>query len=80
MANLPDIGSGAILGDDPSKQVESVIRQVNEWGRSISNENRTKLYKDESGKNRIIIGLLPDGTHGLVISKEGYDVVTDVFS
>lgn len=79
MANLPDVGSGAILGNDAGKQIESVIRQVNEWGRAISNENRTKLYQDNSGQNRIIIGLLPDGEHGLVISKEGTDVL-DVFS
>lgn len=80
MANLQDVGLGAIMGEDHTKQIESVARQVNEWGRALSNENRTKIYNDESGKARIIIGLLPDGTHGLVISKEGYDVVTDVFS
>lgn len=102
MPNLPDIGSGSILGDDPQKQVESVIRQVNEWGRAISNENRTRIMKSDSGieaitigqvpdsgtgimlrdednVRRIIIGTLPDGTIGMVVSKEGYDVITDVF-
>lgn len=75
MANLQDIGSGAVPAEDPAKQVESVIRQVNEWGRALSNEDRTKLYKDNSGKNRIIIGLLPNGDHGMRVSQEGFDVV-----
>lgn len=78
MANLPDVNLGAMLNDDPSQQAQAIVRQINEWGRKISNEDRTKLYKDEAGQNRIIIGLLPDGTHGLVISKAGTDVL-DVF-
>lgn len=75
MANLPDVHLGSMLNDDPNQQTESIVRQVNEWGRKISNEDRTKIYKDEAGDNRIILGLLPDGTHGLAISKEGIDVL-----
>lgn len=55
------------------------MRQLNEWGRLLSNEKRTEVYKDNSGTNRIIIGVLPDGDTGIVISKEGIDVLT-VFS
>lgn len=79
MAMLNDVSSGALPTDNPTKQVESMVRQVNEWARSISNEDRTKIYRDNSGQNRIILGLLPNGEHGLVISKEGVDVL-DVFS
>lgn len=31
---------------------------------------------DSSGDRRILMGFLPDGTYGLVISKEGVDVTT----
>lgn len=79
MANLPDVHLGSMLNDDPNQQTQSIVRQVNEWGRKISNEDRTKIYKDEAGDNRIILGLLPDGTHGMVVSKEGVDVL-DVFN
>lgn len=56
--------------------MESIVRQLNEWGRLLSNEKRTEVYKDNSGTNRIIIGVLPDGDTGIVISKEGIDVLT----
>lgn len=78
MPLLSDVSIGA-LGDDSQEQIKSVVKQINEQGRLISNENLTKLYKDNSGQNRIIIGMLPDGDSGLVISKEGIDVL-DVFS
>lgn len=34
------------------------------------------IVKDENNIPRIILGYLPDGTIGLVISKEGVDVLT----
>jgi hypothetical protein len=37
------------------------------------------LYYDSTGTPRIVIGILPDGTTGLVISKEGNNVL-DLFS
>ena len=40
-------------------------------------ENRIVIYDEDN--LRIIIGLLPDGTYGFVMSKEGYDLI-DVFS
>lgn len=38
-----------------------------------SNNYNTETYYDESNA-RILIGLLPDGSYGLVVSKTGYDV------
>lgn len=35
-----------------------------------------RLLVNDGTNNRIIIGLLPDGTFGLIISKEGYDVLS----
>ena len=43
-----------------------------------SNDYSTTAYYDNSN-SRILIGLLPDGTYGIVISKVGVDV-TSLFS
>ena len=42
-------------------------------------DNNRFLVADEDGLVRMIIGLLPDGTIGIVISKEGVNVL-DVFN
>lgn len=75
MPFLKDASVTAIQGD-ADKKLESLVQQVNEWARLISNEQMTKIYKDESGTNRIVVGLLPDKTVGLVMSKDGEDVLT----
>lgn len=36
------------------------------------------LYYDSNGLARIIIGILPDGTTGIVQSKDGIDVINDI--
>ena len=45
----------------------------------IEFDNNRFLVADENGIVRMIIGLLPDGTIGIVISKEGISVL-DVFN
>lgn len=42
-------------------------------------DNNRFLVADEDGIVRMIIGLLPDGTIGIVISKEGINVL-DAFN
>ena len=42
-------------------------------------DNNRFLVADEDGIVRMIIGVLPDGTIGIVISKEGVNVL-DVFT
>lgn len=79
MPILPDISASSINADDPKRQIESIVKQINNWGRDISNERRTDVYKDNSGTNRILIGVLPDGDTGIVISKVDVDVLS-VFS
>lgn len=74
MPFLPDISVNALPGNTPEEKMESLIRQVNEWGRLLSNEKRTDVYKDNSGTNRILIGLFPDNEAGIIISKEGTEV------
>ena len=77
MPYLDDVALGAVDGD-PDAAIRSVVKQVNEWARTLSNEKRADVYKDNTGINRIIIGVLPDGDSGIVVSKEGIDVL-DVF-
>lgn len=75
MPLLHDIAIGA-SDEDPTRKIESVVRQVNEWGRQLSNERLTDVYNDNSSTPRIIIGVLPDGDTGIVISRDGIDVNT----
>lgn len=42
-------------------------------------DNNRFLVADEDGLVRMIIGVLPDGTIGIIISKEGVNVL-DVFN
>lgn len=42
----------------------------------IEQESRTKIVRDETGTKRIILGRMPDGTYGLLVSKPGVDVDT----
>lgn len=76
MPILSDVTVSSINKDDPQKQMESMARQLNDWGRALSNERRTDLYKDNAGTNRILIGVLPNGETGIAISIEGVDVTT----
>ena len=52
-----------------------MVSAINNNFRQIEAENRTKVIKDETGVNRIIIGRFPDGTYGLAISISGVDVL-----
>ena len=76
MANLKDLSVGTIAGDDPQKQIESLVKQLNEWGREISNEGITKIYKDDAGTQRVLLGKGADGFQGVKVSQEGSDVYT----
>lgn len=40
----------------------------------LKDDYSTRTYYDQTGEARILLGLLPDGTYGLVISKSGFDV------
>lgn len=58
MPLLPDIKTSGIQGED---QLSGVVKQINEWGRQISNETRTLIINDDSGTPIILIGFLQDG-------------------
>lgn len=70
MPILPEINAGSMLRDDPQKQIESIVRQLNGWGRAISNEDRTRIIKSDSGVEAITIGQLPTGENGFLIKDE----------
>ena len=52
-----------------------MVSAINNNFRQVEAENRTKVIKDETGVNRIILGRFPDGTYGLAISIPGIDVL-----
>lgn len=80
MAKLDDINLAAVDKTDLQKQLDSLIKQLNEWARTISNEGTTNVLRDNTGTNRILIGLFPDKSDaGIVISKTGISVL-DVFN
>lgn len=79
MARLNDVTTSAIDKEDVARQIESMQKQLNEWARLISNEDRTKIIKDDSGTNRILLGYQQGGFNanvGLKVSQENQDVVT----
>lgn len=59
----------------PGMDINTLIAALNENFALLENLNRTQIFKDETGTNRIIIGRFPDGRWGIIISKEGEDVV-----
>lgn len=73
MPLLNEVSTGA-LGDDQDKKIESLVKQINEQNRLISNEDRTKIIKDSSGTPRILFGEGPNQFYGLKVSQEGNDV------
>lgn len=78
MAITPDVGIGVLSGDDPQKQIESVVKQVNENFRLLSNESRTNVVKDDSGYERLLIGYDEAGftdNVGIKVSQRGVNVL-----
>jgi len=59
----------------PGMTMDTLIAALNENFALLENINQTQIFKDETGVRRIILGKLPDGTYGLVISKPTFDVV-----
>lgn len=59
----------------PNMDFATLVNALNENFALLENLNRSQVFKDETGVNRIILGRFPDGTWGLIISKEGEDVI-----
>jgi len=58
----------------PNMDMATMTAAINNTLRQIESENRTKVIRDEDGVDRIILGRMPDGTYGMVVSKPGVDV------
>jgi len=52
------------------EQLDSVVKQLNEWGRLVSNENLTRIIKSDAGVEAMKIGLLENNAIGLQITDE----------
>lgn len=80
MAQLPDIELGAVEKEDTQKQLEAVVKQVNDHAREVSNEHRTKIVRDDSGTPRLLegfqLGGFSNGDVGIKLSQPGQDVTT----
>jgi hypothetical protein len=77
-ANQVSSNSGNFFGVRVSKPGINVS-QATPTQLILQDDYSTRTYYDQNGLARILIGLLPDGTYGLVISKPGFDVNKDVF-
>ena len=62
----------------PGMDENTMINIINTNLQQLEAENRTKVIRDEQADDRIIIGRMPDGSYGIIISNEGYSVY-DVF-
>lgn len=60
----------------PGMDPEMMAQVINQNNQQIAENNRTNLITDENGVNRVIIGRMPDGTYGVIVSKPGVDVNT----
>ena len=49
MALLPDISVSALSGDNADEKINSIVRQLNEWGRILSNESPSTFLIADDG-------------------------------
>ncbi len=68
MPLLKDIGVSGVSSDDVQKQIDSIVKQVNDWGRNISNESKTLVIRGDQTTNAIIIGQQEDGSMGILMN------------
>lgn len=76
MPTLEDIKIGALPGDNPEEQIEGIVRQLNEWGRRISNEEITKIIKSDQTTEAMKIGALGDNKFGISFSDGDVTLLT----
>lgn len=70
MPILPEIRASSLVGGDTDARIDTLIQQLNEWSRLISNEDRTRIIKSDSGIEAITIGQVPDIGNGIMIRDE----------
>lgn len=58
----------------PSIPQDQLVAMINQNFEALNQANMTRVISDGTN-NRIIIGKLPDGSYGIVVSKPGIDVL-----
>lgn len=58
----------------PGMTPQAMAQAINQNFEQLESENRTKVFKDESGVSRILIGRTSKGKYVIAMSKEGIDV------
>lgn len=78
MSNLDVVGDGKTSNDFatiPDVPVNAATDRVKPNQVASGVTRGTQLYYDANGIPSIVIGVLPDGTNGLVIAKPGQNVL-----
>jgi hypothetical protein len=57
MPYLQDVNVSSISGNTPEEMITSLVRQLNEWAREISNEKIALIQRGEDGNVRIVQGV-----------------------
>ena len=60
----------------PNMDTATMVNSINDVFRQIESANRSQVIRDENGIDRVIVGRMPDGTYGVIVSKPGVDVKT----
>lgn len=68
MPYLDDINVSAITDGTPEDKINSLIKQINEAFRLISNEKKTLIIKGDETTDAIQIGELGDGRYGILLN------------
>lgn len=64
----------------PNMDPTAMAQAINQNFEQLESENRTKVFKDEAGVNRILIGRAPNGKYVIAVSVEGKDVISSLES
>lgn len=59
----------------PNMSYAQFVNIFNENMDMLDNVNKTQIIKDDTGTARIIIGRFPNGEYGIIMSKEGKNVL-----
>ena len=56
--------------------LSTVVNDMNTNLLDLKGREVTQVFKDDNGNPRVILGKAPDGTYGLKVSKDGYNVTS----
>ena len=62
----------------PNMDPTAMAQAINQNFEQLESENRTKVFKDDQGANRILIGRDPKGNYVVAITVPGKDVLTEL--